>query len=99
MNRFASLERSLTHSLTESEYRYLLQTDSPFDYIEQELLKRLLTAEERIEHEELSLLPYQELVRDKTSIFYGKVAESLEKQNIKLTHAQLEQVKTISLQS
>jgi hypothetical protein len=95
MNRFASLERSLTRPLTESEYRYLLQTDSPFDYIEQELLKRSLTTEERIEHEELTLLPYQELVHDKTSITYGKVAESLEKQNIKLTHAQLEQVKAL----
>lgn len=53
MNRFASLERSLTRQLTESEYRHLLQTDSPIYYIEEEILKRPLTQEERIEQEEL----------------------------------------------
>ncbi len=92
MNRFASLERSITRHLTESEYRHLLQTNLPFDYIEQELLQRPLTTEERIEQEELSLLPYQELFDDRTSISYGKITKDLEQKNIKLTRAQLEQV-------
>ncbi len=78
MNRFASLERFLTYSLTASEYRHLLQTDSPFDYIE---------------HEELSLLPYQELQ------FVIKLLSPMEKlqkaSKKKLTHAQLEQVKAL----
>jgi len=55
MNRFASLEQSLTRQLTESEYRHLLQTNSPIDYIEQEILKRPLTKEERVEQDELKV--------------------------------------------
>jgi hypothetical protein len=88
MNRFASLERSMNRSLTESEYRHLLKTELPFDYIEQELLKRPLTTEERIEQEEL--------IDDKTSISYGKIRENLKQKNIKLTRVQLEKVKKIS---
>lgn len=78
MNRFASLARSLARSMTDSEYRHLLQTDSPLDYIEQELLKRPLTEEERIEQEEL--------------IFDGKMAKVLAKEKTELSHDQLEQV-------
>ena len=78
MNRFASLERSMNRLLTESEYSHLLQTNPPFDYIEQELLKRSLSPEERIEQEELFAI------------------KNLEKQNIELTHAQLNQVNRIS---
>jgi hypothetical protein len=69
MNRFESIERSMTRHLTESEYRHLLQTNLVFDYIEQELLKRPLTTEERIEQEELFVI--------KTS----KVTEGLEQVN------------------
>jgi hypothetical protein len=87
MNRFALLERSMNRSLTESEYRHLLQTELPFDYIERELLKRPLTTEERIEQEELILLPYQELFDNKTSVSYGKIRLSL-----KLNRVQLEKV-------
>ncbi|CAF4440723.1 unnamed protein product, partial [Rotaria magnacalcarata] len=65
MNRFSSLEQSITRYLTESEYRYLLHHELPFDYIEQALLKRPLTIEERNEQEELTLQPYQDLVPDK----------------------------------
>lgn len=89
MNRFASLEQAITRPLNEFEYRHLLQTNLPFEYIQEKLLKRSLTSEERLEYEELALLPYQELVEDKTSMSYGEI---LEKQNIKLTHKQLEQV-------
>jgi hypothetical protein len=88
MNRFASLEQSINRSLTESEYRHLLKTELPFDYIEQELLERPLTTEERIEQEELTLLPYQELLDDKNE----KIRENLEQQNIKLNRLQLEKV-------
>jgi hypothetical protein len=80
MNRFASLEQSMARHLTESEYRHLLEKILAFDYIEQELLKRPLTKEERIEQEELTLLPYEELFPNQT---YRKV---------KLTHAQIDQV-------
>jgi hypothetical protein len=92
MNRFASLERSITRPFTESEYRHVLQTNLPFEYIEQELLERSLTIEERLEQEELTSLPYQELVDDRISISSGKIIKSLEQQNIKPTRAQLEQV-------
>jgi len=92
MNRFASLERSMTRYLTESEYRSLLETNLPLDYIEQELLKRPLTTDEQIEQEELTFLPYQEVLTNKISIPYGKITENLQQQNIKLTHTQLEQV-------
>ncbi len=92
MNRFASLERSITRPFTESEYRHVLQTNLPFEYVEQELLKRSLTIEERLEQEELISLPYQELIDDRTFLFSGKIIESLEQQNIKPTRAQLEQV-------
>jgi hypothetical protein len=88
MNRFASLEQSINRSLTESEYRHLLKTELSFDYIEQELLERPLTTEERIEQEELTLLPYQELLDDKNE----KIRENLEQQNIKLNRLQLEKV-------
>lgn len=95
MNRFSSFERILSRPLTELEYRHLLETSVPFDYIEQKLLQRPLTSEEHLEYEELSLLPYQELVEDKTMISYGKILENLEQQNIKLTHSQLEQVHSL----
>ncbi|CAF4852119.1 unnamed protein product, partial [Rotaria magnacalcarata] len=63
----------------------------PFDYIEQALLKRPLTIEERNEQEELTLQPYQDLVPDKNSIASGKLKESLIQKNVQLTHAQLQQ--------
>lgn len=89
MDRFASLERLLARPMTDSEYRHLLQTDSPLDYIEQELLKRSLTTEEHIEQEDLAFAPYESFASD------GKVAKALVKQHIELTHAQLEQVKNV----
>ncbi|CAF5005352.1 unnamed protein product, partial [Rotaria magnacalcarata] len=92
MNRFSSLEQSITRYLTESEYRYLLHNELPFDYIEQALLKRPLTIEERNEQEELTLQPYQDLVPDKNSIASGKLKESLIQKNVQLTHAQLQQI-------
>ncbi|CAF3029187.1 unnamed protein product, partial [Rotaria sp. Silwood2] len=92
MNRFSSLEQSINRQLTESEYRYLLQNHLSFDYIEQKLLQRPLTIEERIEQEELTLQPYQEYFTDKTSILSRKFIDNLEQQNIKLTHIQLEQI-------
>ncbi|CAF3690242.1 unnamed protein product [Rotaria sordida] len=93
MNRFSSLEQSITRQLTESEYRYLLENHLSFDYIEQKVLKRPLTVEERIEQEELTLQPYQELFTDKTSILSRKFIDNLkQQQNIKLTHTQLEQI-------
>ncbi|CAM4915049.1 unnamed protein product [Rotaria socialis] len=92
MNRFSSLEQSITRHLTESEYRYLLQNELPFDYIEQALLRRPLTIEERSEQEELTLQPYQDLVPDKNSIVSGKFKESLTQKNVQLTHAQLQQI-------
>ncbi|CAF0769866.1 unnamed protein product [Adineta steineri] len=88
MNRFASIERLIMRRLTEAEYRYLLQTNSPFDYIEKELLKRPLTTDEHTEQEELTILLYQ----DVCPVFNGKILDSLEQQNIKLTHIQLEQI-------
>ncbi|CAF4987682.1 unnamed protein product, partial [Rotaria socialis] len=81
------LEQSITRHLTESEYRYLLQNELPFDYIEQALLRRPLTIEECSEQEELTLQPYQDLVPDKNSIVSGKFKESLTQKNVQLTHA------------
>lgn len=92
MNRFSSLERSMNHVLTEFEYRYLLQHHLPLDHIEQELLKRPLTLEERIEQQELTLLPYQKLLPDEVPISSEGIVKSLEEQNITLSQAQLEQV-------
>lgn len=86
MNRFASLERSLARPMTDSEYRHLLQTDSPLDYIEEELLKRPLTTDERMEQEELTFALYQTPTSD------GKMAKILAKENLELTHTQLEHV-------
>lgn len=94
MNRFASLERSLTRRITEPEYRHLLQTDLPLTYIEQELLKRSLTTEERTEQEELTFLPYRELLPGEASASSDRVTKNPAKQSIELTHAQQEQVKS-----
>ena len=92
MNRFGSIERSLNRNLTESEYRYLLENYLPFNYVEEQLLKRSLTREERIEQEELTFLSYHELFPDNTSVDVRNLMNNLEQQNIKLTRLQLEQV-------
>ncbi|CAF4805570.1 unnamed protein product [Rotaria sp. Silwood1] len=93
MNRFSSLEQSLNRQLTEFEYRYLLQNNLSYDYIEQKLLQRSLTIEERIEQEELTLQSYQQLFpNNNISILSQNFIDILEQENIKLTHKQLEQI-------
>ena len=92
MNRFASLERSLGRQLTGEEYRQLLQTSQPHLAMERELLQRPLTLEERIEHEELALSPYRDLLLTTGSIADKSIADHLESQNIKPTRTQLDDV-------
>ena len=89
MNRFASLERSLGRQLTGEEYRQLLQTSQPEVAIERDLLQRPLTLDERIEHEELALSPYRDLLLTNATISDETVAGYLESQNIKPTRTQL----------
>lgn len=64
MERFASIERRMDRSLLTSEYRHLLQTDLPIDYIERDLLRRPLTIDERHEQEEFASLRHEDLAAD-----------------------------------
>ena len=64
MERFASIERRMDRSLLTSEYRHLLQTELPIDYIERELLRRPLTIDERHEQEEFASLRHEYLAPD-----------------------------------
>ena len=92
MNRFASLERSLGRQLTGRECRQLLQTSLPHVAIERDLLQRPLTLEDRIKHKELALSPYRDFLLTTASIADDSVAGYLERQNIKPTKTQLDDV-------
>ena len=61
MERFASIERRMSRSLLPSEYRHLLQTNLPVDYIERELLQRPLHTDEQ---EDFALLRDEHVATD-----------------------------------
>ncbi|CAF0929272.1 unnamed protein product, partial [Didymodactylos carnosus] len=99
MDRFHNvIEHALsTYQLNESEIRTFLNVVDKEHYIEQHLLKRNLSLDEKIELEELSVLPYYQLFEEhfyqvKRDILQGKVIQTLDNFKIIPTHEQLQKV-------